>query len=52
LWGIHTLYDFIYALLQPYQDVLLRYDSLSRISFSGLLIATQFFLSKHADIFM
>jgi hypothetical protein len=45
---LFTLYDFINALLQPYQDVLLRYDPLAGISFSGLLIATQFFYRNRA----
>jgi hypothetical protein len=47
---LFTLYDFINALLQPYHDVLLRYDPLAGISSSGLLIATRIFFETCGSI--
>jgi hypothetical protein len=43
LWVIYPQCDFSNALLQPYHDVLLRYDPLAGISSSGHAITTPFF---------
>jgi hypothetical protein len=47
---LFTLCDLINALLQPYHDVLLRYDPLAGISSRGLLIATRFFFETYGSI--